>query len=226
MTVGRCGSTALMEALRAHPDVGTPARDVASEDDELLHPQHAARYAEHYARLTGLTVKTQGQLMHAFYHHNRRRAFAGFKTMPNRHDNFEKFTRSPRIQFISLIRRDIPSTVASFLLAMERGCWRRTGGPQARQWTFDPRRDGPAAAANLNYVMSSIRRIEEIPGAIALHYEDLCRDDFQDSRLDGFFARRIRIANPLPPLHGSSYVGNWHEFLEFLDLLEGDSAWA
>jgi hypothetical protein len=220
MTVGRCGSTALMRALQAFPDIATPDKNLPCIDNELLHPEQIRRHAQEYARLADTPVETPGQLMQAFYRYNGGQPYAGFKSMPNRHRHFHRFVEAPDIRFITLIRKDIPSTVASFLVAMQTGCWRRDGGAQDLTWTFDEERHGPLAAGNLRYVLDSIRLIESIPERIALVYEDLCREDFSSPELDDFFGRPIRLEAPKPPLHGSRYVANWPEFHAFLTRLE------
>jgi hypothetical protein len=216
MTVGRCGSTALMNALQDFPDIATPGKNIECADHELLHPDCARRYARQYAALAGREIRSPGALIEAFYRHNAGYAYAGFKSMPNRHRQFQRFAASRGIQFITLVRRDVASTVASFMVAMQAGCWRREGGVQTETWTFDPARLGPAVAANLAYVLDSLALIASMPGAIALAYEDLCREDFASPELDGYFDRPVRLPRPKPPLSGSAYTANWPEFLEYL----------
>jgi len=216
MTVGRCGSTALMQALRGFADIATPFKDISCADDELLHPKYVRAHASEYQQLTGRPVESPDQLMQAFYLHHADANYAGFKSMPNRHRHYEEFVTTAGLQFIGLTRRDIPSTVASFMLARATGCWRRDGGVQRQSLHFDPQQHGKSAASILVYVMRSIEAIRVIPEAINLTYEDLCREDFHSRHLDDFFGRAIRLENPRPPVHGSSYVGNWPEFLAFL----------
>jgi hypothetical protein len=223
MTVGRSGSTALMYALRKQPDLATPGKNIDCVDDELLHPDFVAQYASGYRRLTAADIGTPDQLVEAFFDFNAGAAFAGFKSMPNRHRDFAAFVRTPGLTVISLVRDDIPSTVASFLLATATGCWRRGGGSQSRSLRFDPRRHGPFVAANLRYVNDGIKRIAAIPGAITLTYEALCRPDFRSPELDAYFGRAVRLENPKPPLHGSSYIENWPEFQRFLQQ-QGETA--
>ncbi len=216
MAVGRCGSTALMRALGSFPDIATPGKNIACADDELLHPDFVRHYAGQYENLTAQRIRSPGELIRAFYRHNGGHAYAGFKSMPNRHRHYRKFVASGEIRFITLVRRDIASTVASFMVAMLTGCWRRDGGGQAESWTFDAEAHGPAVAANLDYVLASLDLIASIPNGIALAYEDLCQEDFNSPELDGYFGRPIRLADPQPPLHGSAYVANWPEFLDFI----------
>lgn len=211
-----------MQGLRSCPEIATPHKNISCVDDELLHPRQIHEYAGEYGRLTGRRIATPGQLMQAFYQYNAGFAFAGFKSMPNRHTHFHEFTRQPGIRFITLVRMDIPSTVASFLTAMLTGCWRRDGGRQDRTWTFEQTGHGPLVAANLAYVLDSFRLIESIPDAIRLTYEDLCREDFHSPELDRYFQRPIRLANPQPPTHAGSYLANWDEFVEFIARLRNE----
>jgi hypothetical protein len=216
MTVGRCGSTALMQTLQDFPDIATPNKNISCVDNELLHPEHIGDYAKQYERLSGYPIRSPGQLIRAFYTHNGNCRYAGFKSMPNRHRHFEQFAFTPGIQFITLTRLDIPSTVASFVIAMLTGCWRREGGLQEVAWRFDEAQFGDMVAANLRYVLDSLNLIQGIPQAIALTYEDICRKNFMSLELDDFFERPIRLAHPKPPLHAETYVVNWLEFLEFV----------
>ena len=216
MTVGRCGSTALMQALRAFPDISTPGKAIDCVDDELLHPEHATRHASDYAGLTGQPVRSADDLLGAFFRHHSASAYAGFKSMPNRHRDFAAFVRTPEIRFIGLVRYDIPSTVASFLIAMAAGCWRRDGGAKRYRLAFDAKAHGPAVASNLRYVLDSLGAIDAMPNAIRLVYEELCRPDFRSAELDDYFERSVRLANPKPPLHAGSYILNWPEFRDFI----------
>jgi len=216
MTVGRSGSTSLMQALRAFQDIATPSKDLDCADDELLHPDHMAGYAREYERLTASPIRTPNQLLRAFFRFNAGFAYAGFKSMPNRHYRFEEFVHQSGLTFITLIRADIHSTVASFLTAIQTGCWRRDGGEQPLVWRFDRARHGPLATSNLAYVLESQRLISGIPNAIHLSYEELCMANFHSFELDRFFGRHIALANPQPSTHASAYLSNWDEYLEFI----------
>lgn len=216
MTVGRSGSTSLMNYLAKFDDIALPCKQVECVDNELLHPDRAAQYAQFYAQRCGQPVLTVDDLIEGFYRAQPAAAYAGFKSMPNRHPDFPAFAARPDIRFITLVREDIASTVASFMVAMDSGSWRRFGEPQAARWVFDAARDGQRVLSNLTYVLRSNAALRGIPGAIALTYEALCDPAFGDAALDGFFARRVAIENPRPPTHGSSYVGNWDEFAAFV----------
>ena len=161
-------------------------------------------------------MRTQEELIECFYSHHAASAYAGFKSMPNRHHDFRAFTSRSDIQFITLVRDDIASTVASFLVAMHTGSWRRSGEPQPARWVFEPARDGQLVRSNLSYVLQSNTALRRIPNAIAFTYEALCDLAFNDEAMNRFFARQISIDSPRPPTHGSSYVENWDEFDNFL----------
>jgi hypothetical protein len=216
LTVGRAGSTSLMESLEKVPGIAVPRSNVESEDNELVHPRHIARYMTDYARLCKREIKTQPELIDAFYEVNAKAPWAGFKSMPNRHRDFAQFTARKDIQFITLQRRDVASTAASFHRANETGSWRRHGEPRPDSWTFDAARDGERVKANVAYIHQCRRLLAAIPGAIHLEYEDLCDRNYANKDLDAYFGRPIRLLDPKPPTDGSSYVTNWDEFKAFV----------
>jgi len=217
LTVGRAGSTALMDRLAREPDIALPGKNIDCIDQELVHPSRVNAHAAAFARLGSTTISTIDQLIDCFFTVNAGRAYAGFKTMPNRHRDFDRFVNRSDIRFITLSRRDIASTVASFVVAMATDSWRREGGAQTARWTFVPKRDGPAVAGNLRYVLNSSAQLEKVPGAIALAYEDLCDPKYASPDLDAFFGRSIRLDEPKPPTSGRSYVANWAEFCDFIE---------
>lgn len=205
-----------MKSLQDFPDIATPGKNISCIDNELLHPDYAQKYAQDYQRLTNQPIGSPGQLIQSFYTYNQGYRYAGFKSMPNRHRHFARFVETPSIQFITLIRLDIASTVASFIAAMLTGCWRRDGGHQKAVWRFDEDRYGELVAANLHYVLAGLSLIRKMPQTIALTYEDLCQEKYTNTELNCFFGRPIRITKPKPPLHGSAYVANWPRFLDFI----------
>lgn len=216
LTVGRSGSTSLMNFLGSSPDIALPSGDIDCVDNELLHPERAAQYAQEYAKLCKLPVRTPDELIECFYRHHAGSKYVGFKSMPNRHQDFHAFSLRSDIQFITLVREDVASTVASFQVAMKTGSWRRFGEPQPARWVFEPVRDGQRVLGNLGYVLRSNAALRQIPKAIALTYETLCDPAFNNEALNRYFARQISIDNPRPPTHGGSYVENWDEFCNFL----------
>lgn len=216
LTVGRAGSTSLMESLEKVPGIAVPRSNVESEDNELVHPRHIARYMADYAKLCKREIKTQPELIDAFYEVNAKAPRAGFKSMPNRHRDFAQFTARNDIRFITLQRRDVASTAASFHRANETGSWRRHGEPRPDSWTFDAARDGERVKANVTYIHQCRRLLAAIPGAIHLEYEDLCDKAYANKELDAYFGRPIRLLDPKPPTDGSSYVTNWKEFQAFV----------
>ena len=209
LTTGRSGSTSLMNFLAKFDDISLPCTDVDCVDNELLHPERVSQYAGVYAARCAQPVKTVNDLIECFYRVHNTAAYAGFKSMPNRHPDFAVFTARSDIRFITLVREDIASTVASFVVAMDTGSWRRFGEAQPAVWRFDLARDEERVLSNLAYVLQSNAVLRGIPNSISLTYEALCTPDFNNSALDHFFARQVCIENPRPPTHGSSYVENW-----------------
>lgn len=216
LTVGRSGSTSLMNFLSRLPDIALPCKDIDCADNELLHPDRVAKYVQEYAKLCKHPVHTNEDLIECFYRHHAASPYAGFKSMPNRHQDFQAFSSRPDIQLITLVRDDIASTVASFQVAASTGIWRRSGEPHPVRWLFEPARHAQRVIVNLGYVLRSNTALRSIPNAIALTYEALCDPAFNDEKLNRFFGRKICIDNPRPPTHGSSYVENWDEFIGFL----------
>jgi hypothetical protein len=224
LTVGRAGSTALMNRLERYPDVALPGKNIECVDQELVHPARIEAQAAAYAKLCGRTITTPEQLIDCFFEVNGNAAFAGFKTMPNRHRDLDRFIVRSDITFITLSRRDVASTVASFVLAMTTDSWRRDGGPQTARWTFDAQRDAVAVRSNLRYVVKSDAQLRAVPNAIVLDYEDLCDPDFSNPALDAFFGRPIHLDDPRPPTSGETYVANWSEFRAFVEAAQREMA--
>ncbi len=215
MTVGRSGSTSLMEAIGRFEDVALPGKDIECEDQELLHQKRVRGYMKQYAALAGGRIAGQGELIEAFYRLNAKKPYAGFKSMPDRHADFAAFSAREDIQFITIQRRDYASTAASFLRAQATGTWRRHGEARGDRWRFDAKRDGKALKANLAYIHGSRARLDGVPGAIHLYYEDLCEPGYASLALDEFFGRPLRFLDPRPATVGASYVENWEEFSAF-----------
>jgi len=206
-----------MDHLARYPDIALPGRNIDCVDQELVHPARLEAHSAAYARLCARPIDTQDALIEAFFALNGEAALAGFKTMPNRHKDFADFVARPDIQFITLSRRDVASTVASFLMAMATDSWRRSGGAHGARLRFDAARDAAAVLGNLKYVLRSAEQLGKVPNAIALAYEDLCNPGFSNPRLDAFFGRRIRLDDPRPPTSGESYVANWPEFRAYVE---------
>ena len=204
-----------MDQLAGFQGVALPCKDIDCRDNELVHPRFVQEYASAYSRLTGRAITSPGQLIEAFFEHHGEADLAGFKTMFNRHPDLSRFVTREDIQFITLTRRDIPATVASFMLALEQQTWRRSGGDTAARWTFC-KAHAQQVAANLEYVFQSNMVLSQVPGAIKLVYEDLCQANFMNPDLDACFGRHVAIDQPKSPTDASRYVSNWDEFVEFL----------
>jgi hypothetical protein len=209
-----------MQALERFPDVALPKKQIDCIDNELLRPGSFAEHCSAYAALTDVWVSGQEALIETFYWYSAAARFAGFKSMPHRHESYDDFLRRPDIRFITLERADTASTVASFLLAMRDGTWRRSGGPPSQHWTFRPE-DSADARAVLSRLLDNRAALASVPDAIRLTYEDLCSQGFASPELDGFFERPIRFGDPKPPVSGAAYTENWDEFLACLDLPGG-----
>jgi LPS sulfotransferase NodH len=215
MTMGRSGSTSLMNAIARQDDVMTPVKVFTGcPDHELLHPKRARKFARALSRLTDRGVRSQDALIEAFYRLRPARLI-GFKSMPERHKAYADFVEREDIQFITLVRRDIVSTVASFMVARVAGTWRRDGGDQGNRWTFGPDSQEPVLGT-LRYVLRTERMLRSIPQTIDLVYEELCDPDFSDARLDAYFGTRIALDDPKPPTDAATYVTNWSEYEAFV----------
>jgi hypothetical protein len=215
LTEGRSGSTSLLQALARFDDVAVPGKNVASHDDELLNPQHLARYRREYARLCGRDIADAGALVDAFYALNACSAYAGFKSMPVRDRHFAALVARADVQFIALTRRDTLSAAASFAVAHFTGSWRRRGEPYAARWRFEPARHGRWVRGNVAYVRLTHARIAQVPSAIRLSYEELC--DGGTRALDEWFGRAVRLHDAKPPTSGAAVVENWDEFRAFAE---------
>ncbi len=216
LTTGRSGSTSLMEALEPYEDIALPKKQIDCADNELLRPRDFARHMQDYAALCGEAVEGQEGLIDAFYRYNAAAPCAGFKSMPHRHENYEAFISRPDIRFITLIREDVASTVASFMLAIYRGTWRRHGNLPAQRWIFR-QEDAPQAQSILLRLRENLRNLQRVPNAIRLSYEQLCEKDFDSPELAQLFGRPIHIKNPAPPISGAAYTDNWEGFLEAIE---------
>ena len=217
LTVGRAGSTSLMNRLASFPDVAVPGRNLTCVDQELLHPKRVREYMAGYSRLCGTLITRPRELIDRFFELNSGAAYAGFKSMPDRHPDLEEFVARPDIRFITLTRRDIASTVASFLTAQSTDSWRRFGEPQQAHWRFESSRDSDRVLANLGYIQQSEEQLRRIPRAIRLSYEELCDPGFCCPPMDDLFGRPVRLEDPKPPTSAASYVDNWEEFRDFVE---------
>ena len=214
MTTGRSGSTALMNAISARPEVVVPAADIECDDHELLHQQRFAATAKLYSQRCGITINSASELIDAFFSIHADARWAGFKTMPERHRDLREFVNREDIQFITLARRDVIGTCASFMLAMEKNTWRRSGGAPIHSWTFSAK-SRPRVEGNLQYIYSSLRVLQQVPGAIPVFYEDLCEPGYEHPALNSYFDTRLVFANPKQPIVAADYVTNWSEFTQF-----------
>ena len=217
MTMGRSASTTLMAALEAESDIALPNKDFYCPGNELLQPVRMSLYRTFYGRRTGRAITTPEDLVDAFYAWNAGANFAGFKSFPSRHRDMAVFGAGNDLRFVALLRRDLPSAVASFMLARSAGAqWARRGGPQALRWRFDPELDAGNVETEVAAVVGECRALLRIPDAVRLTYEQLCDPGFSSAALDALFERPIRIADPRPPTDAAGYVDNWAGFAAFV----------
>lgn len=205
-----------MDAFASEPDIVLPRKQINCSDDELIRRNGFQAHVRQFRKLTGAVISRRHELIDLFFHYNRGAAFAGFKSMPHRHPDYPGFASRRDIQFITLYRRDLASTVSSFMLALQKGTWRRSGGNTGATWRFDHTNKRPALAI-LRNLRANQRKLKMIEQPIDLVFEDLCKPGFDDPRLNEFFGRKIAIADPRAPLTGEHYTENWSEFLAFVE---------
>lgn len=219
LTTGRSGSTSLINALASHSDIITPDKLIDSPDNELLHPRQVSRYISLFQPYSKVPIGDELQLIQAFFLAAGQVGganYVGFKSMPNRHRQLQALVSHPDIQIITLVRSDVASTVASFLLAMKEGTWRRSGEEQTKQLVFDKELE-QQVLSNLQYVLHSENLLSSIQGAIHLQYEQLCQKSFCNQSLEEYFQRPVRLISPKAPVTADIYVKNWSEFVDFIE---------
>ena len=204
-----------MNRLRLESDIALPGHDVECIDQELTHPARRSDYLAAYSRMTGRRLSGVPGLINGFYSQHEQARYAGFKTMFNRHPRIMAFIQVPNIQFISLNRRDVHATVASFLLARAKNTWARTGGVPIESCVFKPEMRA-AVARNIEYVYRSHQVLKAVKGAIRIDYEDLCDPGFASAELDAYFDRHIALLDPRPPVDPGVYIENWQTLQQFV----------
>lgn len=215
MTTGRAGSTALMDALAKHDDIAVPSKQIDCIDNEILNPAMVKNYIPFYQKFQEKPINTEIELINCFYQSNAKSAYAGFKSMPGRHKSLNLIFNTPAIQVITLSRRDIASTIASFIIAIDEKTWRREGSQQEFSFTFDNNYKD-RVLGHLKYILDSQAVLSQFPRAIHLEFEDLCEDSFSNHQLNQYFGRHIQLENPKTPINAASYVNNWESFKEFI----------
>lgn len=215
MTIGRTGSTALMDALALHDDIAVPNKQIDCIDNEIFNPEFIQRYVSFYQKFSAKPIKTEIDLINNFFSANQPSAYAGFKSMPERHKQLNAIINTPAIQVITLTRQDIASTIASFIVAIDQQTWRRNGEQQTFSFTFSEAYK-PRVLGHLKYILKSQKILKQFPNAIPLVYEDLCKASFNNEALNDFFQRSVQLNNPKQPTCAKHYVDNWDEFCQFI----------
>lgn len=211
LTTGRAGSSSLLQTLEKLPGLITPANSTEVGQTELLNPTFRADFFSIYSGLCGRNLKSERELISEFYRQNQSARFVGFKGLYSQLSSFKSLLLMQDVTFVVLLRRDIASTIASFMVAMDRGCWGRKGNSHKSAWSFHPKRYHELNRLVVAHYVA-ISSLLRVPRSIVLHYEELCCEGFSDSRLESFFESKVRFLNPRPPVSGASYVANWIEF--------------
>jgi hypothetical protein len=216
ITPGRSASTALMNVLEGFDDVAVPNKNIDCPNNELIQQRKVKQYRQLYFELTNIPINSNPDLINQFFEYNQDYPYTGFKTMPMRHKDDPEFMRRSDIQFIILVREDIPSTVASFITARRRNTWNRTGGKSNEKFHVGGI-DKLMVWGNIGYIRSSLKALTKIKDAIHITYEDLCSPGFSNSELNEFFGREIKLDRPVTPTSGNDYIENWEKFKLFVE---------
>ena len=215
LTTGRTGSTAFMRVLETHADIMVPNKDLDCPNNELLLPKRLQQYISQYASICNRPITTGNQLIEAFFDRHHEQSFVGFKSMCEYHGDLSRFVRRGDIQYITLIREDVVSTVASSLAAQARNNWKRHGGvPDFRL------RYRPVMNDYIDLTVHNIYKchlvVASLSDAIHLEYESLCMPGFVHQGLQQFFGRPVALASPSAPTKGQDYVDNWQQLNDFV----------
>lgn len=216
LTAGRSGSTALIDALAGFKDILVPNKKIECIDNELFHPKNIGRYVRQYQEITGRPINDEIALAKAFFSSGKQYSYAGFKSMPERHKNLPDLIKKLNLKVITLTRNDIASTVASFIVAIDKGTWRRDGGEQVHKMVFGPHY-AERALSHLRYIEKSYQQLKSLPDAIHLVYEEIVSSNFASEQLDEYFGRPVRLKKAGKPTQAATYVDNWHEFEAFIE---------
>ncbi|MDP6473688.1 MAG: hypothetical protein QGH73_19125 [Rhodospirillales bacterium] len=204
-----------MDALQEFSDIALPNKQIDCPDNELVHPRYLSRNLRQYSRIAGCPVSDADQLIETFFRLNSRCRYAGFKSMPYRHRDFANFVNRGDMTFITLVRHDVASAVASLRVAQDRDIWIRAGEAQDHRWTFQ--REDKSILRTIARLWKELEMLRNVKNAIRLSYEGLCDAERVEVELNGYFGRTIKIREISPPTKGRSYVTNWDEFKEFVD---------
>ena len=204
-----------MQSLEAFSDVMVPNKQLPCFDNELINPREVQRISTYYQRLYSQKITNDLRLTDAFFSAGASGGFVGYKSMPHRHGSVPELMKIFGIQFITLYRRDIAATIASFIIAKKYDEWRRAGEEQKRRLVFDADLHDDVML-HVNYIARTHTRMREIPDAIEVYYEDMCTEDFDNPALNNYFGRRVELKAPKPPISVSQYVTNWQAYTEFV----------
>lgn len=211
ITTGRTGSSSFFNALRRFDDIRIPSYGGGCDTAELIHPLYMPLFAATYSQADIDRLPEKLELINDFYKYSDGKQFAGFKLLYSQLVEVESFLEREDVQFFVLLRKDIPSHMASQMMATDTGLWGRTGGPHTRSWNYAPQRKPGLTAALLN-LKKAFNTFEGVKNAHVFYYEDLAGEGFFFDELDAFFGRHICLDEPKSPTSGAQYVGNWNYF--------------
>ena len=214
LTTGRCGSRAFFRALEQHTNIISPTKQIGAGSRELLHHDHIKERYTQYSELVKRQVKTQSELIEAFYESNETVEYSGFKTLYHFVDDWEDFLKRD-LQWIILTREDLASQIASFRLALKTTDWINEDPKRSRHWSFLHSETNHVKALG-NDILKQQKILSQIEG-IHITYEQLTKPNFSNSKLNEFFGAPIQLIDPQGPTSAEDYCLNWLTFKQFVD---------
>lgn len=190
----RSGSTFLIERLVRAADADAPLVN----HKELFNL---------YERLFNTCVlqldgSTELGMLRSFFARSTKQ-FAGLKTIPSFHREWASVAAVPDLQFITISRKDVLSSIASILVSENTRIWDRTAREQLDgrpgnfgHWFRDRREQEMVLGDLINRFLFDTRSIEQLnarPTTIALTCEELVGDTFRSEQLDEFFGQRMSL---------------------------------
>lgn len=217
-TTGRCGSRSFFLSLLKYDDIAIPSKNQDIQCNELLNPRFLPEFYESYSIMCGQNINTKSSLIDWFYLFNNISPYAGFKMLFSQSIDCPDFFERGDIRFIVLLRHDVPSTLASLMLAGDTGVWNREGGAHTRSWSYSSAREEELQEKVRGHYQAVIR-LASIKNAIRIYYEDIVKEGFHHAQLSEFFGRDIRLSAPKQATSGAQYVRNWSEFQETVEMM-------
>jgi LPS sulfotransferase NodH len=208
----RSGSTFLIQRL---------ARAVGADTPFVNHEELFNVYERLF---NGLTLQLDGSsevgMLQAFLARSTKR-IAGLKTIPSFHREWNDIVNIVDLQFITISRRDVLSSIASMLLSEKTHCWEKSAREQLEgqkrqfsEWFRDRRHQEMVLGEMLNRFLFSLRALEQLnarSSTISLYCEDLAGGRFESKQINEYFEQSI-------VLRGFKSATNYRECFEDADL--------